>query len=138
MKGERHRTSSTELNPGCSSQESNPGPSNERRTCYHGTTKPPLTRISSRVVTCQQNVREKQNFLQVMEKSGNFEKMSGNFGHLTHVRELSGNFVMSCWGIAREFCYDIFLHGNFHYIIRDLLGFCLCKCLFGKYKLKVY
>ena len=73
-----------------------------------------------------------------MEKSGNFEKMSGNFGHLTHVRELSGNFVMSCWGIAREFCYDIFLHGNFHYIIRDLLGFCLCKCLFGQYKLKVY
>ena len=42
-------------------------------------------------------VREKQNFLQVREKSGNVEKMSGNFGHLSHVRELSGNFchVMS-------------------------------------------
>ena len=34
-------------------------------------------------------------FLQVREKSGNFEKMSGNFGHLTNVRELSGNFVMT-------------------------------------------
>ena len=27
--------------------------------------------------------------------SGNFEKMSGNFGHLTNVREMSGNFVMT-------------------------------------------
>ena len=49
--------------------------------------------------TMLQCVREKQNFLQVREKSGNFEKTSGNFGHLTHVRELSGNFVMSCQGI---------------------------------------
>ena len=49
-----------------------------------------------RVTTCQRNVREKQNFLQDREKSGNFEKMSGNFGHLTHVKELPGNFVMSC------------------------------------------
>ena len=40
-------------------------------------------------------VREKQNFLQVRELSGNFEKMSGNFVHLTSVRELSGNFVMT-------------------------------------------
>ena len=40
-------------------------------------------------------VREKQNFLQVRELSGNFEKMSGNFGHLTNVREMSGNFVMT-------------------------------------------
>ena len=61
----------------------------------------------NRVATCQGNVREKQNFLQVREKSGNFERMSGNFGHLTHVRELSGNFVMSCQGIVREFCHDI-------------------------------
>ena len=56
-----------------------------------------------RVATCQRNVREKLNFLQVREKSGNFEKMSGNFGHLTHVKELSGNFVMSSQGIVREF-----------------------------------
>ena len=45
-----------------------------------------------RVATCQGNVREKQNFLQVREKSWNLEKMLGNF-------------VMSCHGI----CYDIFL-----------------------------
>ena len=45
-----------------------------------------------RVATCQRNVKEKQNFLQVREKSWNFEKMSGRFDYLTHVRELSGNF----------------------------------------------
>ena len=60
-----------------------------------------------RVATCQGNVREKQNFLQAREKSGNFEKMSGNFSHFTHVRELSGNFVMSCQGIVRECYHDI-------------------------------
>ena len=54
------------------------------------------------------NVRKKQNFLQVREKSGNFEKMSGNFCHLTHVKELSGNFVMPCQGIVMKFCYDIY------------------------------
>ena len=48
-----------------------------------------------RVATCQGKVREKQNFLHVRELSGNFEKMSGNFGHLTNVREMSGNFVMT-------------------------------------------
>ena len=48
-----------------------------------------------RVATCQGKVREKQNFLQVRELSGNFEKMSGNFGHLSNVREMSGNFVMA-------------------------------------------
>ena len=48
-----------------------------------------------RVATCQGKVREKQNFLQVRELSGNFEKMSGNFSHLTNVREMSGNFVMT-------------------------------------------
>ena len=48
-----------------------------------------------RVATCQGKVREKQNFLQVRELSGNFEKMSGNFGHLTNVGEMSGNFVMT-------------------------------------------
>ena len=42
---------------------------------------------ASRVATCQGKVREKQNLLQVRELSGNFEKMSGNFGHLTNVRE---------------------------------------------------
>ena len=36
------------------------------------------------------------------------KKMSGNFSHFTHVRELSGNFVMSCQGIVREFYHDIF------------------------------
>ena len=46
------------------------------------------------------NVREKQNFLQDTEKSGNFEKMSGNFGHLTHVRGILSGHV-------REFCCDI-------------------------------
>ena len=39
--------------------------------------------------------RKKQNFHQVRELSGNFEKMSGNFVHLTNVRELSGNFVIT-------------------------------------------
>ena len=48
-----------------------------------------------RVATCQGKVREKQNFLRVRELSGNFEKMLGNFVHLTNVRELSGNFVMT-------------------------------------------
>ena len=48
-----------------------------------------------KVATCQGKVREKQNFLQVRELSGNFEKMSGNFGHLTNVREMSGNFAMT-------------------------------------------
>ena len=52
-------------------------------------------RDERRVATCQGKVREKQNFLQVRELSGNFEKMSGNFGHLTNVREMSGNFVMT-------------------------------------------
>ena len=52
-------------------------------------------RALARVATCQGKVREKQNFLQVRELSGNFEKMSGNFGHLTNVREMSGNFVMT-------------------------------------------
>ena len=51
--------------------------------------------ITAGVATCQGKVREKQNFLQVRELSGNFEKMSGNFDHLTNVREMSGNFVMT-------------------------------------------
>ena len=51
--------------------------------------------VNLRVATCQGKVREKQKFLQVRELSGNFEKMSGNFGHLTNVREMSGNFVMT-------------------------------------------
>ena len=40
-----------------------------------------------KVATCQGKVRGKQIFLQVRELSGNFEKMSGNFVHLTNVRE---------------------------------------------------
>ena len=51
--------------------------------------------VELRVATCQGKVREKQIFLQVRELSGNFEKMSGNFGHLTNVREMSGNFVLT-------------------------------------------
>ena len=27
--------------------------------------------------------------------------------HMTHVRELSGNFVMTCQGIVMEFSHDI-------------------------------
>ena len=42
---------------------------------------------------------EKHNFLQVREKSENFEKMSENFGHLTHVREFCGIMSRNCLGI---------------------------------------
>ena len=52
-------------------------------------------------------------FLRVREKSGNFKKNSGNFGHLTHVRELSRDFVISCQGIVREFCHDIIFRLKF-------------------------
>ena len=55
-------------------------------------------RESTTVSTGLARVRKKSGknnfFLQVGELSGNFEKMSGNFGHLTNVMELSGNFVM--------------------------------------------
>ena len=79
-----------------------------------------------RVATCQGNVREKQIFLQVREKSGNFEKMSGNFGHLTHVRELSGNFVVTFFfKLSKLPSYKM-----------DLPVLCLCKCLLGKYNLR--
>ena len=44
-------------------------------------------------------VRETSGENTFFSRSGNFKKMSGNFGYLTHVRELSGNFVMSCQGI---------------------------------------
>ena len=91
-----------------------------------------------RVATCQGNVREKQNFLQVREKSGNFEKMSGNFGHFTHVRELSGNFVMSCQGIVREFYHDIIFRLKLPTFDKGSTWVCLCKCLLDKYKLEVY
>ena len=40
-------------------------------------------------------VREKSGKNKIFSRSGNFEKMSGNFGHLTNVREMSGNFVMT-------------------------------------------
>ena len=55
--------------------------------------------------------------------------MSGNCQGILwcHVRELSGNFIMT-----------LFLDRNFHHMIRVLPGLCLCKCLLGKYKLKVY
>ena len=45
----------------------------------------------------------KQNFLQVREKSGNFEKKSGNFGYVTHVREFWP--CDPCQGIVKEFCH---------------------------------
>ena len=48
-------------------------------------------------------VRGKQNFLQDRE----FWKMSGNFCHLTHVR---------------EFCHEIFFILRLHHMVRDLLG----------------
>ena len=60
----------------------------------------------NRVATYLGSVREKQIFLQVRE-------MSGNFGHLNHVRELSGNCVMSYQGIVREFCHDIIFRLKF-------------------------
>ena len=41
----------------------------------------------SRVATCQGKLGGKQNFLQIRELSGNFEKMSGNLGQLTNVME---------------------------------------------------
>ena len=77
-------------------------------------------RLINRVATRQGNVKEKQNFLQVREKLGNFEKMSGNFGHFTHV--LSWNFVMSCQGIVGEFYHDIIFDWNLHHMIRLYLG----------------
>ena len=49
------------------------------------------------------HVREISGKNKIFSRSGNFEKMSGNFGHLTHVREFchamsgncQGNFVMT-------------------------------------------
>ena len=49
----------------------------------------------------------KTKFSPGQRKVRNFEKMSGNFGHLTHVKELSGNFVMPYQGIVRKVCHDI-------------------------------
>ena len=40
---------------------------------------------------------------------------------------LSGNFVMT-----------LFLDLDFHHMIRAVPGLCFCKCLLGKYKLKIY
>ena len=51
--------------------------------------------MNNRVATCQGKVREKQNFLQVRELSGNFEK---------NVREFCP--FDQCQGIVREFCHD--------------------------------
>ena len=92
----------------------------------------------TRVATCQENVRGKQNVLWIREKSGNFEKMSGNFDHLTHVRELSGNFVMSCQGIVRKFFHDIIFRLKLKLYDKALPGLGLCKCLLGKYKLQIH
>ena len=36
VKGEKHPMCGIESNPGCSSKDSNPGHSSERRTCYLG------------------------------------------------------------------------------------------------------
>ena len=56
-------------------------------------------------------VREMSGKNKIFSRSGKsqgiLKKMSGNFGHMTHVRELSGNFMMLCQGIVREFCCDI-------------------------------
>ena len=46
-------------------------------------------------ITGLPRVREKSGKNKILSRSGNFEKMSGNFGHLTNVREMSGNFVMT-------------------------------------------
>ena len=48
--------------------------------------------------------------------------LDANFGHLTHVKELSGNFLMSCQGIVREFCHDIIFRCN--HMIKALSGLC--------------
>ena len=53
-----------------------------------------------RVATCQGKTK-------FSPSQGILKKCQGNFGHLTHVRELSWNFVTSCQGIVREFCHDI-------------------------------
>ena len=69
-----------------------------------------------RVATCQGKVREKQDFLQVRELSGNFEKVSGKFGFLTNVRELSGNFLMTIVCLFFEvlnFCWPCFTQHSF-------------------------
>ena len=70
-------------------------------------------------------------------KSQNFEKMSGNFDHLTHVRELSGNFVMSYEGIVREFSHDIIFRMKLPSYDNGSTWVVLCKYLLSKYKLKV-
>ena len=57
---------------------------------------------------CQGKIREKQNFLLVRE----FWKISGKFCHLTHVWELSGNFVMT-----------FFFRLRLHHMVRDQPGF---------------
>ena len=55
--------------------------------------------------------------------------MSGNCQGILwcHVRELSGNVIMT-----------LFLDWNLHHMIRAVPGLCLCRCLLGKYKLRVY
>ena len=57
-------------------------------------------------------VREMSGKNKIFSRSGKsqgiWKKMSGKFGHLAHVRELSGNFVMSCQGIVREFVITLF------------------------------
>ena len=47
------------------------------------------------VISGLPRVREKSGKNKIFSRSGNFEKMSGNFGHFTNVREMSGNFVMT-------------------------------------------
>ena len=86
------------------------------------------TREENRPVLCLQGVtmlqgchvsgksQEKQNFLQVRELSGNFEKMSGNFGHLINVRELSGNFVITIFFSKNyKLSYDCILFQVVHF-----------------------
>ena len=79
-------------------------------------------------------VREMSGKNKIFSRSGKSQgilaiwPMSGNCQGILwrHVRELSGNFVMT-----------LFLDWNFHHMIRTVPRLCLCECLLGKYKPKL-
>ena len=75
---------------------------------------------------CQENVREKQNFLQVREKSGNFEKMSGNFDHLTHIRKFCHVMLGNCQGILS--CHVRNCQGILSCHVRNCQGIFVMSC----------
>ena len=54
-----------------------------------------MSEAQAGIFTGLPRVREKSGKNKIFSRSGNFEKMSGNFAHLTNVREMSGNFVMT-------------------------------------------